>query len=218
MILSEECQFKLLQSINNMRQNNQNKQNQQRSRGRSRGKPQNPLTRNYESNGPDVKVRGNAQTIAEKYQQLARDAQSAGDVVLEQSYLQHAEHYLRMIEASRGNQPSQQRPTNESVSKEQQPAPTPEPSTGGNGSEAAVVTNPKQQTNGENLEPFMTESSLVTETKNQDEIASLNSNGESFPTSPPLDTNQTHTPRGRGVRRVAVARDRSETSLNPTAG
>ena len=102
-----------------MRQNNQNKQNQQRSRGRGRGKPQNPLTRNYESSGPDVKVRGNAQTIADKYQQLARDAQSAGDAVLEQSYLQHAEHYLRMIAASHGNQSSPQRTTNENTAREQ---------------------------------------------------------------------------------------------------
>ena len=42
----------------------------------------NPLTRNYESNGPDVKIRGSAQQIAEKYTTLARDAQSSGDRVM----------------------------------------------------------------------------------------------------------------------------------------
>ena len=203
-----------------MRQNNQNKQNQQRSRGRSRGKPQNPLSRNYESNGPDVKVRGNAQTIADKYQQLARDAQSAGDVVLEQSYLQHAEHYLRMIAASHTNQTSPQRPANESANREQQPSPTPEPNISGNGADPAIVTNPNQPSNGApgTLDAFQVDSNNVPEIKNQDEIASLNSNEESFPTSTPLDASQAHTPRGRGVRRAAVARDRNEAALSPSAG
>jgi len=57
----------------------------------------NPLTRSYESNGPDVKIRGNAHHVAEKYLQLARDAQSSGDPVAAESYLQHAEHYFRLI-------------------------------------------------------------------------------------------------------------------------
>jgi len=66
-------------------------------RGRSRSKGPNPLTRSYESNGPDVKVRGTAQHIAEKYAQLARDAQASGDPVAAENYLQHAEHYFRII-------------------------------------------------------------------------------------------------------------------------
>jgi hypothetical protein len=74
---------------------------QKRMRGRSRGgKGPNPLSRSYESNGPDVKVRGTAATIAEKYVQLARDAQSSGDPILAESYLQHAEHYFRVIAAA----------------------------------------------------------------------------------------------------------------------
>ena len=60
----------------------------------------NPLTRSYESNGPDVKVRGTAHHIGEKYLQLARDAQSSGDPVMAESYLQHAEHYFRLIAAA----------------------------------------------------------------------------------------------------------------------
>ena len=63
-----------------------------RMRGRNNRKGPNPLTRAYESNGPDVKVRGTAQHIAEKYLQLARDAQSSGDPVMAESYLQHSEH------------------------------------------------------------------------------------------------------------------------------
>ncbi|MBA3518267.1 MAG: DUF4167 domain-containing protein [Rhizobiales bacterium] len=67
-----------------------------RSRSRSRKGP-NPLTRSYESNGPDVKVRGTAAHVAEKYMTLARDAQSSGDIVAAENYLQHAEHYSRIV-------------------------------------------------------------------------------------------------------------------------
>ena len=73
--------------------NGQNK----RMRGRNRSKGQNPLTRVYESNGPDVKIRGTANHVAEKYVQLARDAQSSGDPVAAENYFQHAEHYFRLI-------------------------------------------------------------------------------------------------------------------------
>jgi hypothetical protein len=69
--------------------------------GRSNNrKAPNPLTRSYESNGPDVKIRGTAHHVGEKYLQLARDAQSSGDPVMAESYLQHAEHYFRLIAAA----------------------------------------------------------------------------------------------------------------------
>ena len=67
----------------------------------------NPLTRNYESNGPDVKIRGSAQQIAEKYAALARDAMSSGDRVMAENYLQHAEHYNRIIAAAQAQMPIQ---------------------------------------------------------------------------------------------------------------
>jgi hypothetical protein len=82
-----------------------------RQRGRNRGgnagqggnggKPQqHNANRSFESNGPDnVKIRGNAQHVFEKYQQLARDASSSGDRVLAENYLQHAEHYFRVVRA-----------------------------------------------------------------------------------------------------------------------
>src|SRR4029450_7819140 len=70
-----------------------------RGRGNHR-KSQNPLTRVYESNGPDVKIRGTASHIAEKYIQLARDAQGSGDPVAAENYYQHAEHYFRLIAAA----------------------------------------------------------------------------------------------------------------------
>ena len=93
-----------------MRQGQHNHNHNKRSRGRGRGgRPGgggggggggNPINRVYESNGPDVKVRGTAQTVAEKYMQLARDAHSAGDTVMAESYNQHAEHYLRILAAA----------------------------------------------------------------------------------------------------------------------
>lgn len=86
----------------------------QRSRNRKPSGNQNNPNRAYESNGPEgTKVRGNAQTIYEKYQQLARDANSSGDRVLAENHLQHAEHYFRMI---RQMQP--QRPVSEFVQRD----------------------------------------------------------------------------------------------------
>src|SRR3954469_2710637 len=95
--------------------NNNNNKNRQRGRSNNNGgrKHINPLSRNFESNGPDVKVRGNAAHVAEKYLQLARDAQSSGDPVLAENYLQHAEHYFRIVATAqaqsqfRADQPNQ---------------------------------------------------------------------------------------------------------------
>jgi len=75
-----------------------------RSRGRGR-RQGNSSNRNYESNGPDLKVRGNAQSIYEKYQSLAHDALSSGELITAENYLQHAEHYFRIVQA---NQPVRQ--------------------------------------------------------------------------------------------------------------
>src|ERR1041384_6758722 len=86
-----------------MRQGQQNK----RMRGRNRKGP-NPLTRSYESNGGDVKLRGTALHIAEKYVQLARDAQSSGDRVAAENYFQHAEHYYRIVAAAQAQMPQPQ--------------------------------------------------------------------------------------------------------------
>src|SRR5919112_220619 len=84
-----------------------------RQRGRNRGggggggKPQQNANRAFDSNGPEnVKVRGNAQHVFEKYQQLARDAGSAGDRVLAENYLQHAEHYFRLLRAMQPQRPA----------------------------------------------------------------------------------------------------------------
>ncbi len=83
-----------------MRQGQQNRRGRGRNNNNNR-KNQNPLSRSFESNGPDVKIRGTPAHIAEKYIALARDAQSSGDHVLAENYLQHAEHYNRIIMAYR---------------------------------------------------------------------------------------------------------------------
>jgi hypothetical protein len=93
-----------------------------RMRGRNNNrKGPNPLSRTYESNGPDVKIRGTAHHIGEKYLQLARDAQSSGDPVMAESYLQHAEHYFRLIAAAQQAQQAAfgfPRPANEPEAEE----------------------------------------------------------------------------------------------------
>ncbi len=73
-----------------------------RQRGRNRNhnnhnKNNNNPNRSLDSNGPDGKVRGNASTIYEKYTSLARDAKTSGSRVKAENFLQHAEHYLRLM-------------------------------------------------------------------------------------------------------------------------
>lgn len=110
-----------------MRPGQQNK----RMRGRNRRGPS-PLSRSYESNGPDVKIRGTASHIAEKYMQLARDAQSSGDPVAAENYFQHAEHYFRIIAAAQGaGQGAQQ-------GQAQQQAPSEQPRQQRNGADEAT--------------------------------------------------------------------------------
>jgi len=67
-----------------------------------------PLNRNhvFDSSGPDVRIRGTAQQLFEKYLQLGRDATGSGDRVMAESYFQHAEHYFRILNAI--NQATQQ--------------------------------------------------------------------------------------------------------------
>jgi len=72
-----------------------------------------PLNRNhvFDSNGPDVRIRGTSQQLFEKYLQLGRDATSGGDRVTAEAFFQHAEHYFRILnamnQAAQQNQPGQ---------------------------------------------------------------------------------------------------------------
>jgi hypothetical protein len=64
--------------------------------------------RQLETNGPDTKFRGTAAYIYERYLQLARDAQSSGDRVLGENYLQYADHYFRLVRSMQPAAPVQQ--------------------------------------------------------------------------------------------------------------
>src|ERR1700752_807496 len=94
---------------NNKRMRNRNNNNSNNNNNNNNRRGQNPMTRVFESNGPDIKIRGTASHVAEKYVQLARDARSSGAPVAAENYYQHAEHYFRLIAAAqeqfRQNQP-----------------------------------------------------------------------------------------------------------------
>ena len=75
-----------------------------RGRQTNRGREPNPLTRSYDSHGPDVRIRGTALHVAEKYLELARDARTGNNPVAAENYLQHAEHYFRLIATAQAAQ------------------------------------------------------------------------------------------------------------------
>lgn len=82
---------------------------------RPRGRPNRkqhggpPRANNYDSNGPEGRIRGNAHQVYEKYVALARDALSGGDRVSAETYYQHAEHYFRIINSSTDPAPAERR-------------------------------------------------------------------------------------------------------------
>ena len=90
--------------------------NPKRLRGRNNGrKNTNPRSQSFESNGPEVKVRGNAQQVVEKYLALARDATTSGDRITAESYFQHAEHYYRVMNANGGFEGRETQPRQQAV-------------------------------------------------------------------------------------------------------
>jgi hypothetical protein len=85
------------------------RQAQNAKRGRGRGRRGNNghnhvpnRNTSYESNGPDVKLRGNAQQLHEKYMALAHDAATAGERITAEAYTQFADHYFRLHQAAVG--------------------------------------------------------------------------------------------------------------------
>ncbi len=74
--------------------------NKSRSRNKNNNRSRNVgniVNRVFESAGPEGKVRGTPQQVIDKYQALARDAQVSGDRVAAENFLQHAEHYCRLL-------------------------------------------------------------------------------------------------------------------------
>jgi hypothetical protein len=54
----------------------------------------------FDSNGPNVKIRGNAYQVFERYVALAREAAASGDRIAAENLYQHAEHYFRVMNAN----------------------------------------------------------------------------------------------------------------------
>lgn len=102
------------------------------------GNNHNP-NRTFDSSGPEIKIRGSASHVYEKYLQLARDANTQGDRVMAENYLQHAEHYFRILSAAQ----AQQQQYAQANPQAQQPSP------GGNGQQ------PYRQPNGAGEQPFI---------------------------------------------------------------
>jgi len=98
-----------------------------RNNGRNNNKPHMPTrSQNFDSSGPEVRIRGNAYQVLEKYLALARDATAAGDRVAAENYYQHAEHYFRVINANNDGQHrqqggAQQQPNQQNPQQYQQP-------------------------------------------------------------------------------------------------
>ncbi len=87
--------------------------------------------RTFDSSGPDIKIRGSAAHVYEKYLQLARDANTQGDRVMAENYLQHAEHYFRILSAAQAQQ--QLHATQQAQQQQQQPQPNGNTMANGNG-------------------------------------------------------------------------------------
>lgn len=109
--------------------------------------------RTYDSSGPEVKIRGSASHVYEKYLQLARDANSSGDRVMAENYLQHAEHYYRIMAAAAAQQAqyqAQQAAMN-AQSGHGQPQPqgnpqgAPQPQNGGSGASFSLADGPSEE-------------------------------------------------------------------------
>src|SRR5664280_3925496 len=124
---------------NNKRMHNRNNNNNNNNNNNRRG--QNPMTRVFESNGPDIKIRGTASHVAEKYVQLARDARSSGDPVAAENYYQHAEHYFRLIAAA------------QEQFRQQNPYYNAQPQTGQSGAQGAADDN--YDDDGDDGQPFV---------------------------------------------------------------
>ena len=88
-----------IEAKGDMRQGN----NSRRSRGRGNGKRQPRGSNQIDSHGPEVRVRGTAQQVFDKYLALGRDATSTGDRIVAENMFQHAEHYSRILALSQEN-------------------------------------------------------------------------------------------------------------------
>ena len=123
--------------------------------GGSHGGGFNP-NRTFDSSGPEIKIRGSASHVYEKYLQLARDANSGGDRVMAENYLQHAEHYFRIMVAQQAQQAqhqAQQAAQNPNRQPGEQPAgQQPQPATPGSAPSFSLADSGADEEEGEDAE------------------------------------------------------------------
>ena len=118
--------------------------------------------RTYDSSGPEVKIRGSASHVYEKYLQLARDANSGGDRIMAENYLQHAEHYYRIMAATAAQQAqyqAQQAAQNPQLNQQNagqqqhvQPQGAPQPVQSGSSAPSFSLTEDRAEEEGEEAE------------------------------------------------------------------
>jgi hypothetical protein len=99
--------------------------------------------RTFDSSGPEIKIRGSAANVYEKYLQLARDANTSGDRVMAENYLQHAEHYFRILAAAQVQQQQyqQQNPNNQNNRPQNGNAEQPYPQPSGSEAQFSLTEN-----------------------------------------------------------------------------
>jgi hypothetical protein len=111
--------------------------------------------RTFDSSGPEIKIRGSATHVYEKYLQLARDANSSGDRVMAENYLQHAEHYFRIMVAQQAQQAqfqAQQAAQNPNRQPGDQPAGQPPQPVPGNAPSFSLAEGGTDEEEGEDAE------------------------------------------------------------------
>ena len=101
-----------------MRPNSNFKRNRNRNQSRRNGNGSPNKSNNFDSSGPDIRVRGNAIQVNEKYLALANDASTSGDRIKAEGFFQHAEHYYRVFMNANGGIDPRKAPSEEGIAKE----------------------------------------------------------------------------------------------------
>ena len=101
-----------------MRPNSNFKRNRNRNQSRRNGNGSQNKSNNFDSSGPDIRVRGNAIQVNEKYLALGNDAFMSGDRIKAEAFFQHAEHYYRVFMLANGGIDPRKASTEENTVKE----------------------------------------------------------------------------------------------------
>ena len=102
-----------------MRPNSNFKRNRNRNQSRRNGNGSPNKSNNFDSSGPDIRVRGNAIQVNEKYLALANDASTSGDRIKAEGFFQHAEHYYRVFMNANGGVDPRKASSEENMAKEE---------------------------------------------------------------------------------------------------